>query len=157
MTYESTTLVKSKSTSEARKATIKVKATPSDIESSDAIDMLEQSFDNKLNAVPQMQQRPLQGHPWPPSPINNTSTFQSYAKPQKIKRTVKKAKALTVMNDGMEHRGSSNAGEDLTSQEIYQQIIQLQSELGYYEQIIGKRSALNPVEVLITKQNLFTQ
>ena len=114
------------------------------VPTSDAIDMLDQSFENKLSDQSNVKLQVLH-HPLPTSALVNAkaSTTQIHLKPQRTKRTVKKSK-VSMPNEIASSVMKGN--DDMTTQEIYHQIVQLQSELGYYEQIIGKRSALNPVE-----------
>lgn len=125
---------------------MKSKSSAISVVTSDAIDMLDQSFENKLEEQSHVKHQILHHPPSTSSKVNTkSSTAQIHVKPQRTKCLTKKTKVS--ISKEMASSDVKKENEDVTSEEIYHQIVQLQSELGYYEQIIGKRSALNPIEV----------
>ena len=99
--------------------------------SSDAIDMLDNSFHIDY---------PSDGKPTTSVTAVKTPRLKSQSK--KLRSSSLQSKEISSKTDSLQGLG------DQTMQEMVHQLHQLQSELRYYEQIIGKRSALDPLEVI---------
>ena len=98
--------------------------------SSDAIDMLDHSFHIDY---------PSDGKP---------TTSVTAVKTPRLKSQSKKLRSSSLQSKEISSKTCLQGLGDQTMQEMVHQLHQLQSELRYYEQIIGKRSALDPLEVI---------